>query len=124
MFALDTNTLIDYFKGMGRVGERLLAAEPSEVAIPAVVLYELELGGGDRERFAPDRLANRTDGYVDRGGRTGERGNPGHAQHPRVPPGARSAAGRLVLSGRPRCVESSSTGDSRNSQAAVAAPVL
>lgn len=44
MFALDTNTLIYYFKGMGRVGERLIAAEPSEVAIPAVVLYELELG--------------------------------------------------------------------------------
>lgn len=44
MFVLDTNTLIYFFKGLGRVGERLLATAPSEVAIPAVVLYELEVG--------------------------------------------------------------------------------
>lgn len=44
MFALDTNTLIYYFKGLGRVRENLLASRPREVAIPAVVLYELEVG--------------------------------------------------------------------------------
>ena len=44
MFALDTNTLIYLFKGMGRVGERLLEESPSDVAIPSVVIYELELG--------------------------------------------------------------------------------
>jgi tRNA(fMet)-specific endonuclease VapC len=44
MFALDTNTLIHFFKGAGRVKERLLATPPAEVAIPAVVLYELEMG--------------------------------------------------------------------------------
>jgi tRNA(fMet)-specific endonuclease VapC len=44
MFALDTNALIHFFKGAGRVKERLLATPPAEVAIPAVVLYELEIG--------------------------------------------------------------------------------
>jgi tRNA(fMet)-specific endonuclease VapC len=44
MFALDTNTLIYFFKGVGRVRERLLAVPPADVAIPSVVLYELEVG--------------------------------------------------------------------------------
>jgi len=44
MYALDTNTLIYWFKGLGRVGQRLLAESPSNVAIPSVVLYEVELG--------------------------------------------------------------------------------
>lgn len=43
-FALDTNTLIYFFKGQGRVAERLLSVSPREIGIPAVVLYELELG--------------------------------------------------------------------------------
>ena len=42
--ALDTNTLIYFFKGMGRVAESMLDQPPSEVAIPSVVLYELEFG--------------------------------------------------------------------------------
>jgi tRNA(fMet)-specific endonuclease VapC len=44
MFVLDTNTLIYFFKGQGRVAERLLGVSPREIGIPAVVLYELELG--------------------------------------------------------------------------------
>jgi tRNA(fMet)-specific endonuclease VapC len=44
MFALDTNTVIYFFKAAGQVQERLLATPPSEVAIPAVVVYELEAG--------------------------------------------------------------------------------
>ncbi len=44
MFALDTNTLIYFFRGTGRVQDRLLAVPPAEVAIPSVVLYELEVG--------------------------------------------------------------------------------
>ena len=44
MFALDTNTLIYFFKGAGRVQGRLLATPPREVAVPAVVVYELEAG--------------------------------------------------------------------------------
>jgi len=44
MYVLDTNTLIYYFKGMGNVAERLLQTAPRDIAIPAVVLYELEVG--------------------------------------------------------------------------------
>ena len=43
-FALDTNTLVYFFKGIGRVGERMLSTPPSDIAIPALVLYELEVG--------------------------------------------------------------------------------
>jgi len=47
MFVLDTNTLIHFFKGAGRVADNLLAVAPKDVAIPAVVLYELEVGVGN-----------------------------------------------------------------------------
>lgn len=43
-YALDTNTLIYFFKGMGKVDQKLLAKMPGDVLIPAVVLYELEAG--------------------------------------------------------------------------------
>lgn len=43
-YALDTNTVIDYLRGNGRVAERFLATPPQEVGLPAVVLYELEFG--------------------------------------------------------------------------------
>jgi tRNA(fMet)-specific endonuclease VapC len=54
MYILDTNSVIYFFKGMGRVAERLLATPPREVALPAVVLYELELGLA--KSASPDRL--------------------------------------------------------------------
>ena len=44
MHVLDTNTLIYFFRGQGRVAERLLATRPSQIAIPAPVIYELEVG--------------------------------------------------------------------------------
>ncbi len=44
MYILDTNTLIYFFKGMGEVPRKLLATPPNEIAIPAIVLYELEYG--------------------------------------------------------------------------------
>ena len=44
MYALDTSSVVFFFKGMGRVGTRLLATRPADVAIPSVVLYELEVG--------------------------------------------------------------------------------
>ena len=44
MFVLDTHTLVFFFKGTGRVAERLLETPPSEVLLPAIVLYELEVG--------------------------------------------------------------------------------
>ena len=60
-FALDTNTLISFFKGMGRVAENLLARQPAEIAIPAVVLFELEVGiakssSPDKRREQMDEL--------------------------------------------------------------------
>ena len=41
---LDTNTLIYFFKGMGKVSQRLLSCPPQQIGIPAIVLYELEVG--------------------------------------------------------------------------------
>ncbi len=43
-YALDTNTLIYFFKGVGNVKNRLLSVPPSEIVLPAIVLFELELG--------------------------------------------------------------------------------
>jgi tRNA(fMet)-specific endonuclease VapC len=64
MYALDTNSVIYFFKGMGRVAERLLGTPPREVALPAVVLYELELGlakssSPERRRSQVDELVRR-----------------------------------------------------------------
>jgi tRNA(fMet)-specific endonuclease VapC len=44
VFALDTNSLIHFFKGAGRVGEHLRSTSPREIGVPTVVLYELEVG--------------------------------------------------------------------------------
>lgn len=44
MFVVDTNTLIYFFKGEGDVPRRLLAAPPSSIAVPTIVLFELETG--------------------------------------------------------------------------------
>lgn len=61
MFVLDTNTVIYYFKGVGRVRDHLLGSDPAEVALPTVVLYELEygamrMGAADRRRQLVDAL--------------------------------------------------------------------
>ncbi len=44
MYALDTNTVLDYFKGKGEVAKNLLAVPPGEVALPAIVAYEVWIG--------------------------------------------------------------------------------
>lgn len=44
MYALDTNSVIYFFKGLGNIAERLLETPPREIALPSVVLYELEVG--------------------------------------------------------------------------------
>ncbi len=44
MYVLDTNTLIYYFKVAGNVAKRLLTVPPKDIAIPTIVLYELEVG--------------------------------------------------------------------------------
>ena len=43
-YTLDTNTLIYFFKGMGKVKDQLLSTPPSEIALPTIVLFEMELG--------------------------------------------------------------------------------
>lgn len=44
MYILDTNTLIYFFKGIGNVPGKFLSISPKEIAIPAIVIYELEYG--------------------------------------------------------------------------------
>ena len=44
MYVLDTSTLIYFFKGLGHVAERMLNVPPSEVAIPTITVFELEVG--------------------------------------------------------------------------------
>lgn len=44
MYLLDTNTLIYYFKGMGNVSQNFLSKSPQNISVPAIVLYELEVG--------------------------------------------------------------------------------
>jgi tRNA(fMet)-specific endonuclease VapC len=44
VYVLDTNSVVFFFKGEGRVAQRLLAQKPADVALPAIVLYELEVG--------------------------------------------------------------------------------
>ena len=44
MYVLDTNTLIYFFKGMGNISIHLFDAAPKDIGIPAIVIYELEVG--------------------------------------------------------------------------------
>ncbi len=44
MYALDSNTVIYLFKGLGRVPANFLETSPQEVSLPSAVLYELETG--------------------------------------------------------------------------------
>jgi len=44
VYVLDTNTLIYFFKGMGDVADKFLEVSPKDIAIPSVVLCELEYG--------------------------------------------------------------------------------
>lgn len=43
-YLLDTNSLIYFFKGEGQLARRMLAMPPGSLAIPAVALFELEVG--------------------------------------------------------------------------------
>lgn len=44
MYLLDTNTIIYFFKGLGNVAKNLFEKSPQEIFIPAIVIYELEVG--------------------------------------------------------------------------------
>ncbi len=54
-YLLDTNTVIYFFKGMGQVADNLLKTAPKDIAIPAIVLYELEVGLGKSKAPAKRR---------------------------------------------------------------------
>ena len=60
MLALDTNSLIYFFKGLGRVGEHLWQTPPREVGVPSVVIYELEVGIAQSTKPENRRRALRT----------------------------------------------------------------
>jgi len=59
MYVLDTNTLIYYFKGVGKVASQLLNHPPRDIAIPSVVLYELEVGIAKSQ--SPDKRRQQLD---------------------------------------------------------------
>jgi tRNA(fMet)-specific endonuclease VapC len=44
MYILDTNTLIYFFKGIGNVSTSLIDKPPKSISIPAIALFELEVG--------------------------------------------------------------------------------
>lgn len=43
-FALDTNTLSYFMRGEGRVADRLRSMPPQRVALPSIVVYEVNFG--------------------------------------------------------------------------------
>lgn len=56
MYVLDTNTVIYFFKGMGRVAEKLLQTPPAQISLPAIVIYELQVGA-EKSKAAESRLS-------------------------------------------------------------------
>ncbi|MFP4124158.1 PIN domain-containing protein [Coleofasciculus sp.] len=44
MYVLDTNTLIYYFKGQGKIAENIANVSPQEIGISTIVLFELQVG--------------------------------------------------------------------------------
>jgi tRNA(fMet)-specific endonuclease VapC len=44
MYLLDTNSVIYFFKGMGKVSKNLFLHSPKDIFIPSIVIYELEVG--------------------------------------------------------------------------------
>jgi tRNA(fMet)-specific endonuclease VapC len=64
LYALDTNSLIYFFKGLGDVGKRLIEQRPSQVAIPTVVVYELEVGLTKSK--APKKRRSQLESLLDR----------------------------------------------------------
>lgn len=63
MYVLDTNTLIYFFKGIGNVADNLLSKKPADIGIPAIVLYELELGIA--KSAAPQKRVMQLDKLID-----------------------------------------------------------
>ncbi|BCU08096.1 hypothetical protein Atep_27730 [Allochromatium tepidum] len=66
MYLPDTNTLIYFFKGQGRVAERLLATPPKQVGISAIVLHELQTGIAKSTRGSSPRIPHPGRQRIDR----------------------------------------------------------
>jgi tRNA(fMet)-specific endonuclease VapC len=62
MYVLDTNTLIYYFKAAGNVSKRLLTVPPKDIAIPTIVLYELEVGIA--KSISPRKRRNQLQNFI------------------------------------------------------------
>ncbi|EFI33181.1 PilT protein domain protein [Desulfonatronospira thiodismutans ASO3-1] len=62
MYLLDTNTVIYFFKGQGRVPERLLAIAPGETTVSSITVYEIETGIAKSRQ--PERLRSNLDQFL------------------------------------------------------------
>ena len=63
IYVLDTNTLIYFFKGQGAVAATLLKTPPAEVAVPSVVVYEIETG--IRKSAQPEKRTQQLSALLD-----------------------------------------------------------
>ncbi len=58
MYLLDTNTLIYFFKGKGRVPERFLATAPGEITISTITVFEIETGIAKSNQLVPYQVCH------------------------------------------------------------------
>lgn len=64
MYTLDTNTLIYFFKRKGNVAQNFISTSPKDILIPAVVLYELEVGIAKSKQ--PEKIRKEVDTLISR----------------------------------------------------------
>lgn len=64
MYLLDTNTLIYFFKAIGNVSKNLLSKSPKDISIPAIALYELQVGIA--KSIKPQKRKKQLDALVSR----------------------------------------------------------
>lgn len=62
MYALDTNTLVYFFRGEGDVAANLLNHEPEEILVPSLVMWEMEVGIG--KAGAPTRRRKQFEAFL------------------------------------------------------------
>jgi tRNA(fMet)-specific endonuclease VapC len=55
MYLLDTNILIYWLKGQGRVAQRIAALSPQHIKVPVLAIFELEYGTAKSLRPAAQR---------------------------------------------------------------------
>lgn len=64
MYTLDTNTLIYFFKRKGNVAQNLISKSPKDILVPAIVLYELEVGIAKSKH--PEKTRKQVDTLISR----------------------------------------------------------